>query len=550
MPPVPARVRRRSRFPSVVKGEILVRHFKNTAFPRGLILGASSLVLAACGGGGGDGGGIPGGPVQADHIELHISASRDSLPQNVSLVPSSIGGPYTSDVTVEAIARNGSRYVPVNNIEDFFTCNMIQGLDSASLYYHDGDDQHYTERDVLNPDGTPVLDANGDPVKNKVENAYRTVSGTSGAGAFTFHVGALNRAGTVVVRCSATDPQSGKAVAVEKVITVGSNSQLPTSIRVRGSNSVDYNSSPRQPLYTSPLNAMNQLQVQASVVDETGNPVPDPVGGAANLIVEILPSSTAAGSTLRVGGQSGQRVVVRTINGIAQVTALAGDTPGVLNVLFTGDALDNNVSNGVSLPIVQSIGIPVMDHAVTDLKVLGVKPTEACVGKAYAGTVELQGGYTGYPVGCALAGGALPTGVTLATACSLSGTPTAAGDFNFTVAAAQAVDPAIAGVSVEGKGDATIKVHDAVAINAAVALNTADVSKDMAAEVTAGKAPFTWAVSGAACTSGGWGTGPAIDANGLLTGTVTGSPAECSVTVTVTDDCGNSADSVVTVTLP
>lgn len=531
-----------------------MRHFKNTAFPRGLILGASSLVLAACGGGGGDGGGIPGGPVQADHIELHISASRDSLPQNVSLVPSSIGGPYTSDVTVEAIARNGNRYVPVNNIENFFTCNLVQGLDSASLYYHDGDDQHYTEQDVRNPDGTPVLDANGDPVKNKVENAYRTVTGTSGAGAFTFHVGALNRAGTAVVRCSATDPQSNKAVSVEKVITVGNNSQLPTSIRVRDSNSVDYNSSPRQPLYTSPLNAMNQLQVQASVVDETGNPVPDPVGGAANLIVEILPSSTAAGSTLRVGGQSGQRVVVRTINGIAQVTALAGDTPGVLNVLFTGDALDNNVSNGVSLPIVQSIGIPVMDHAVTDLKVLGVKPTEACKGKAYTGTVELQGGYgTGYPIGCSLAGGALPTGVTLATACSLSGTPTAAGDFNFTVAAAQNVDPAIAGVSVSGQADAKITVHDAVAIKAAVDLNTPDVNHDMAKEVTAGKPPFTWKVAKGACTGGlgaDWTTAPTIDANGVLKGVVGTDPGDtCKATVTVTDDCGNSAKSEVTVTI-
>ena len=525
-----------------------MRHFKNTAFPRGLILGASSLVLAACGSGGSDGGGIPGGPVQADHIELRMSASRTSLPQNISNVPSSIGGPYTSSVTVEAIARNGSRYVPANGGENFFACNVIQGIESVNLYYHDGAAEHYTERD------TGQFDPAGNPIKEKVENAYRSVTSGANAGAFTFHVASDNKAGTAVVRCSAVDPQSGKQASVEQVFTVGSNSQLPTSLRVRDSNSVDYNNSPRQPLYTSSLNAMNQLQVQVSMVDETGNPAPDPAGNAANLIAEILPSSTAAGSTLRVGGQSGQRVMVRTINGIAQVTALAGDTPGVLNVLFTGDALDNNVSNGVSLPIVQSIAIPVMDHTVTDLKVLGVKPTEACKGKPYAGAVEVQGGYTGYPIGCALAGGALPTGVTLATACSLSGTPTAAGDFNFTVAAAQAVDPAIAGVSVEGKGDATIKVHDAVAINAAVADGGASpyaVNKDMAAEVTAGKAPFTWAVAAGTCTgTAAWSTAPAIDANGALTGEVTGTaPENCTATVTVTDDCGNLAQSVVTVTI-
>lgn len=519
------------------------------ALSRGLILGASSLMLAACGGGGGDGGGFPGGPEPADHIELRMSASRTSLPQNISRVPSSIGGPYTSSVTVEAIAHDGNRYIPASaTTEEFFACNIISGQGSIVLYYHDGADEHTHEEDG------PIDPATGQPTKVKVETAYNSITSGANSGAFTFYATANNKAGTAVVRCTAFDQQAGKSASTEMVFTVGSNSALPTSIRVRDSNSVEYNSSPRQPLYTSPLNAMNQLQVQASVVDETGNPVPDPVGGAANLIVEILPSSTAAGSTLRVGGQSGQRVVVRTINGIAQVTALAGDTPGVLNVLFTGDALDNNVSNGVSLPIVQSIGIPVMDHAVTDLKVLGVKPTEACKGKAYAGTVELQGGYgTGYPIGCSLAGGALPTGVTLATACSLSGTPTAAGDFNFTVAAAQNVDPAIAGVSVSGQADAKITVHDVVAIKAAVDLNTPDVNHDMAKEVTAGKPPFTWKVAKGACTGGpgaDWTTAPTIDANGVLKGVVGTDPGDtCKATVTVTDDCGNSAKSEVTVTI-
>ena len=105
-----------------------MRHFKNTPLLKGLILSASSLVLAACGGGGGDGGGFPGGPTPADHIELRMSASRTSLPQNISMARSSIGGPFTSSVTVEAIARNGNRYIPATGGEDFFACNVIQGI--------------------------------------------------------------------------------------------------------------------------------------------------------------------------------------------------------------------------------------------------------------------------------------------------------------------------------------------------------------------------------------------------------------------------------------
>lgn len=530
-----------------------MRHFKNTPLLKGLILSASSLVLAACGGGGGDGGGFPGGPTPADHIELRMSASRTSLPQNISMVRSSIGGPFTSSVTVEAIARNGNRYIPATGGEDFFACNVIQGIESVALYYHDGADEHMQEVE------TGELDASGNPIKVKVDNAYRSVTSGANSGAFTFHVTSENKAGTAVVRCAAQDPQSGKLASTEMTFTVGSNSQLPTSIRVRDSNSVDYNNSPRQPLYTTDMNAMNQLQVHVSVVDETGNPTPDPVNGAANIIAEILPASTATGGTLITSGQSGQRVVVRTINGIAQITVQAGTVPGALLVRFTGDALDNNVSNGVTYPIFQDIAIPVADEVVSKMRVLGVEPAEACQNKAYAGAVRYEGGYKNYDPFCTLAGGALPTGLTLAKSCSITGTPTQAGPSTFSVQVEQPVDPAIAGEYGLAKGDATITVVEAVKIEAAVGIkgtSPKDITgEDMNAHLTdkTGKAPFKWAVAAGACTGGGtWNIAPAIDAaTGKFTaGTVQGAATDtCVATVTVTDDCGNDAKSEVTVTI-
>ena len=44
-------------------------------------------------------GSVPGGPERADNFELRMSASSTTLPQNISMVRSSIGGPYTAQVT-------------------------------------------------------------------------------------------------------------------------------------------------------------------------------------------------------------------------------------------------------------------------------------------------------------------------------------------------------------------------------------------------------------------------------------------------------------------
>lgn len=518
-----------------------MRHFKNTPLLKGLILSASSLVLAACGGGGGDGGGFPGGPTPADHIELRMSASRTSLPQNISEVPSSVGGPFTSSVTVEAIARDGNRYIPATaTTDEFFACNVISGIGSIVLYYHDGDPDHYHEVDG------PVDPTTGQPTKVQVENAYRSVVSGANSGAFTFHVASGNRAGTAVVRCTATDAQAGKSASTEMTFTVGNSSAQPTSIRVRDSNSVDYNSSARSPLYVQSMNQLNQIQLQASVVDESGNPTPDPVSGAANIKAEILPSSTATGGKLITSGQSGQSVMVRTINGIAQITVAAGNTPGALVVLFTGDALDNNVSNGVSLPITQSIAVPVSDQLVADLRVAGVTPTTGMVGKAYNGAVLVSGGYNGseFPIGCGLVGGTLPPGLTLHPSCAINGTPTTKGDYKFTVGVVQDVDPAVASVETSAIGEVMIKIIEELKVTtgltASAPAGTAFTSKFTA---TGGEPPLSWALKSATCANA------AVATDGTVTGTAPATAGDtCTVTATVTDSLGNTAEGSITVT--
>lgn len=74
------------------------------------------------------------------------------------------------------------------------------------------------------------------------------------------------------------------------------------------------------------------------------------------------------------------------------------------------------------------------------------------VGTAYAGTINITGGVP--PYNCAISAGALPTGIALgatgSTSCPLSGTPTAAGAFSFTITVTDSATGVPAVVHVQG----------------------------------------------------------------------------------------------------
>lgn len=74
------------------------------------------------------------------------------------------------------------------------------------------------------------------------------------------------------------------------------------------------------------------------------------------------------------------------------------------------------------------------------------------VGTAYAGTINITGGVP--PYNCSVSAGALPTGIALgatgSTSCPLSGTPSAAGAFNFTITVTDSATGTPAVVHVQG----------------------------------------------------------------------------------------------------
>ena len=123
-----------------------------------------AAALSACGGGGGSGG--------ESHAPYQISLRADKtlLPLNVSGQLPGIGAyaPFTTTLYVNAL--EAGRPIPGAE-KDVFSCNVNGGLDSGSLYYLDGDDEHEDD------DGRP--------------NSYRsiTLGSNSGGNSFHFHAG-------------------------------------------------------------------------------------------------------------------------------------------------------------------------------------------------------------------------------------------------------------------------------------------------------------------------------------------------------------------------
>jgi hypothetical protein len=154
------------------------------------------------------------------------------------------------------------------------------------------------------------------------------------------------------------------------------------------------------------------------------------------------------------------------------------------------------------------------------------------VGAAYTGSISA----TGSPAPTfALTTGALPAGLSLGTAGALSGQPTAAGDYTFTVTATNS----------QGSASRTFTLHvdaapAAPAISTAAALPNATVGVAYSAAIaaTGNPAPASFTVTAGALPA--W---LALDATtGALSGTPpTGSEGDLAFTVTVSNGVGTAA---------
>jgi hypothetical protein len=332
---------------------------------------------------------------------ITLQAGQTDLPLNVALEPPRFGGPFTTTLSVEV--RNQGSLVPGVSLQ----CSLVgASVDLASLFYLDD-----------------------------LETAYQAlvVDASAGSGSFLLH--AENIVGPATVRCAGADPgERGAARGIHhhQHRRGGVGPALPrSSFRARRPNF----------LYVQGANEPTQLQLQAEVVDEAGNRVPDPPPGQPNLFVRIGPadgdpnSPVLDGAELRSAFQDDPRqIAISTINGLATFTLVSGHNIGLILVEVIADREDNLVANGVGNEVSNQTAVPVVFSGFSDIPVSIVTETLANgrVGNPYVQALQAQDGNLPY-VWRLRPGPALPPGLSLNQDGVISGTPTQAGTFGFTV---------------------------------------------------------------------------------------------------------------------
>ncbi len=373
-------------------------------------------LLAGCGGGGGAGGAGP--------YTINITVDKAQLPLNIA-GDGPFSGRYTATLYIDA-RDNANRPIPGDT--EAFGCSVTGGLDTGALYYLDGDPEHETTETI---DGVEVT----------TQNAYRAITLDSNSGTASFHFHAGDTVGTVTIRCTVTEPGTNITRTAQTTIQVGGT---PTG---KASQVIVDKSNWAFPgyLFVQGVNSPNQGQLQASIVDEAGQLIPNPTGTANNLQVRIVPTDGLADDTATLrgvnkGGQAvaGPAIHVASINGQAQFTLVSGNSAGTVMLEFQTDRADNNVDNGIVEPIYNYVAIPVVVSAPTSgdpetaLSIVTESSLPAAAEDvAYGVLLQASGGVVPYTWSKITS--TLPSGLDLTSSGVISGTPYAptSGTYNF-----------------------------------------------------------------------------------------------------------------------
>lgn len=449
-----------------------------------------AAALSACGGGGGSGG--------ESHAPYQISLRADKtlLPLNVSGQLPGIGAyaPFTTTLYVNAL--EAGRPIPGAE-KDVFSCNVNGGLDSGSLYYLDGDDEHEDD------DGRP--------------NSYRSITLGSNSGGNSFHFHAGTKAGTSTITCSVQDPRDKKIHTASVNITVGQATANPARVDAFA-----------QALgYLGTRNNLERLPtsvaIQTRIWDDANQPVPNP--GAANLQVRIRPMGDAAqGALLQEGGRPGNGVLqMRTVGGVGQFSLASGAASGPIVLEFTTDRADNNVSNGIQDPVSSLMQVYAVDEvASVPLSLSAAAFGTVTNGVEFTYALEAMGGVPPYKWQVS----GLPAGLTADGSGIISGTPKApAGTYRIKVKVTDKNgSPVDADMTLTLVGDhREVKPEDFVIngcpanqnINTPCAISPATSGVQYAYAFTASVPGVTWEFSGLP----GWLKAGSTGASGFVSGT-------------------------------
>jgi hypothetical protein len=252
-------------------------------------------------------------------------------------------------------------------------------------------------------------------------------------------------------------------------------------------------------------------------------------GGAFTLTVNgsgfVAPFLLIAGSRVQWNGAALSTEYVSDRQLRAAVSASLIATPGSANVSVLNP-------DGATSPVVTFIIHP--PPAITTASPLPGGMT----GVAYSQALAVAGGTAPYT--WSLTSGSLPAGLAISADGAISGTPSAAGEFNFTVRVTDA-----AGTSATKAFSLTISAATAPLVVDTVSLPAAMVGAAYSHTLSAsgGAPPYAWSVA-----AGSLPAGLALSATGVISGTPS-SAGDFPFTVRVTDSRSASATKALTITV-
>ncbi len=384
---------------------------------------------------------------------------------------------------------------------------------------------------------------------------------------------------TVQVKDSGTPAQTASKSFTISIALQGGTLQVTTVSLANGQVGVSY---------TSPLTAVGGVQPYTWSVTSGNLPAGLAVNNASSMISGTPTASGSSTFTLQVKDSSATpqtatesftvtisaavvavSITTGSLTGgqvsssyAATLTASGGTTPytwslssGTLPAGLTLSASTGQISGTPTAAGTSTFTVQVKDSsspqqtatkslsitvaaAVTPVTISTSSVPSGQVGTAYSATLAAGGGTTPYSWG--ISSGALPGGVTLSTAGTISGTPTASGSFSFTVKVTDSTTP----TAQTATKSFTISVAAAVT---PVTISTGSVpsgqvgtaySTTLAA--SGGTTPYSWSIS-----SGALPGGLTLSTAGTISGTPTAS-GSFSFTVKVTDSTTPTAQTATT----
>ncbi|CAI07389.1 hypothetical protein ebA2288 [Aromatoleum aromaticum EbN1] len=488
---------------------------------RGLALGVTTSLLVACGGGGGGGGSDGGGnsplvPNPAETLKLTFSADRTSLPLNIAGDAAAIGSPYTSTINLRSNYVAGGGPEGGNCWSAEF--NIIGGAASGFLV---------------------------PPLLAGATSGSTTFFTSSSSGNWNVLLTSTDKAGTVTIEVAVPNPDTATVTCNDDKIEIGARFagtpisyireqfQVAVGQATGKASQIRINRTGANFLQPQNSGGTTQLVVQAEVLDEAGQHVPDPASGTHNLYVAIVDTAGLADNSalLRAGGASGKWVLSSSTNGQAQFTLVSGGATGAVLVEVVTDRFDNNVDNGITERVVNMFSVSVVASVGTDPLAIATATDlpGAFESRAYTTLLTASGGVPPYTWSL-VAGSSLPAGLRLSSDGVLSGTPAVSGTFRF---ALRVTDSATIAQSKMSEFSLSV-----VSSGGPLTIETTSLPKGVAnvfyaAAVTAqgGGAPYAW-------SSTSLPAGLSIDTR---TGIISGVPTAGGgfpIVVTVTDLAG------------